>query len=250
MKHFACLSAILTLTLLSPATPANEIAESQQKWVANYEKQENLMAPEDMLLNTEPEPNLTDGFTSLYNGKNLDGWTPRGGTCEFKATGDTIVGTCVPKSSSTYLCTDKDDFADFIFTAELKWEVDGNTGIMFRARSKKEKGKEVVYGPQAEMEALSKERYWSGGVYGQSCGGWWYPLWLDAHEEVRNARKVGDWNRITIQAKGDTVHTWFNGIPAAKWKTDEYLKGFFGLQIHSGKEGTILFRNLKVKELK
>jgi len=45
------------------------------------------------------------------------------------------------------------------------------------------------------------------------------------------------------------VKTWVNGVPAAHWTNDEYLKGFFSLQIHSGKKGSVNFRNIKVKEL-
>ncbi len=246
---------LFTFTLLLAAITANltaadnKIAKSQEKWIPVYEKQANVPAPGDMLINTDPEPDLTSGFTDLYNGVNLDGWTPRGGTCKFEAKGKAIVGTCVPKSPSTYLSTLKDDYTDFVFTAELKWEVDGNTGVMFRAQSRKEKEKETVFGPQAEMEAFSKKRYWSGGIYGQSAGGWIYPMWLEAHEEVRNSMKRDGWNRLTIKAEGDTIKTWLNGLPAAHWKTDEYKKGFFALQIHSGKEGTVHFRNLKVREL-
>ncbi len=235
---------------------ANEIAASQQKWIPVYKKQVNIPDPADMLINTYPEPNLKKGFSKLFNGKNLNNWIPRGGHCKFETKGNAIVGTTVPGSPSTYLSTKKDDYTDFIFTAELKWEVDGNTGIMFRADSKQEKDrkgkmKETVFGPQAEMEAYAKERYWSGGIYGQSAGGWIYPMWLDAHAKTRKAMKPkGSWNRITIQAKGDTIKTWLNGVPAAHWKTKEYKQGFFSLQIHSGKAGTVLFRNLKVKELK
>ena len=50
----------------------------------------------------------------------------------------------------------------------MKWEVDGNSGVMFRAQSKTEKDKEIVFGPQAEMEGITGDRYWSGGIYGQS----------------------------------------------------------------------------------
>lgn len=243
-------SLLLSITAVSHA---GEIAKSQQKWIPVYEKQANIPAPEDMLINTDSEPDLGDGFVKLYNGKNLDGWTPRGGTCKFEAKGEAIVGTCVKGSPSTYLSTDRNDYADFVFTAEIKWEVDGNTGVMFRAQSKKsekDNTKETVFGPQAEMEAFSKQRYWSGGIYGQSAGGWLYPMWLKAHEKARNAMKKDGWNRLTIQAKGDTIKTWLNGAPAAHWKTDEYQKGFFSLQIHAGKEGTVHFRNLKLKELK
>lgn len=251
MKHIITISLLVVAAMSSPA---NEISESQKKWIEVYKKQANVPKPEDMLVNKDPEPDLIKAFTSLYNGKNLDGWTPRGGTCTFEAKGDAIVGTCVKGSPSTYFSTVKDDYTDFIFTAELKWEEDGNTGVMFRAASKlgegRNKGKETVFGPQAEMEAFSKERYWSGGIYGQSAGGWIYPMWLDAHEKARNSMKKDGWNRITIEAKGKTIKTWLNGHPAAHWKTEEYKKGFFSLQIHAGQKGKVHFRDIKVKELK
>lgn len=226
-----------------------EIAESQKKWIEVYEKQPNVPKPGDMLVNEDKEPDLNEGFVDLYNGKDLSNWEPKGGTCTFEAKEGYIEGTCVPGSPSTYLSTKKNDYSDFVFTAELKYIVDGNTGIMFRADAKPGKKGETVFGPQAEMEAFSKERYWSGGIYGQGAGGWIYPMWLKAHEEARNSMKRESWNRITVKAEGDTIKTWINRRPAAHWKTDEYTKGYFGLQIHSGKEGQIQFRNIKVKEL-
>lgn len=233
---------------------AQRISASQLKWVGSYRKQENLPSPQEMLTHDDPEPNLQAGFSDLYNGRDLDGWTPRGGHCKFEAKGDTIIGTCVPGSPSTYLSTDRADYGDFIFTAELKHEVDGNTGFMFRAATRpgtgKDKSREVVFGPQCEVEAYSKQRFWSGGIYGQSAGGWLYPMWLDAHRETREAlNPQGEWNRITVEAQGDTIKTWLNAKPAAHWKTDLYEKGFFSLQIHAGKSGKIHFRNIKVKEL-
>ena len=249
------MKSLLIPTLLLAAIPlakANQIAESQLKYIEKYKDQTVVPKPEAMLLNTEPEPELSEGFTPLYNGKDLNGWIPLGGHCSFEASGETIVGTCIQGSPSTYLSTVKSDYTDFIFTAELKWAVDSNSGIMFRALKKENNKGVMVYGPQAEMEGFKDYpdcRGWSGGIYGQSCGGWYYPLWLDAHSEARKALKKDGWNRITIEAKGDTVKTWINGIPAAHWKNNEYPKGFFALQVHQGQQGTILFRNIKVKEL-
>ena len=232
------------------AASNNEISESQKKWISAYEKQENIPKPGSMLINTDAEPNLKNGFVDLFNGNNLDGWTPYGGTCTFEVKGNTIVGTTVPGSPSTYLSTLKDDYTDFVFTAELKWKIDGNTGYMFRGQVKTDaKGKQTVFGPQAEMEAESKQRFWSGGIYGQSAGGWYYPLWLNAHEKARNAVDRKSWNRITVKSVGTVSKTWINGVPAAQWENDQYLEGFFSLQIHAGKEGEVSFRNIKVKEL-
>lgn len=227
-----------------------EISPQQKNWYAKYRTQPNIPEPSDMLLNTDPEPDLTDGMVSLFDGSDLSGWKPLGGTCTFAVDDGQILGTCVPGSPSTYLSTERDDYQDFLFTCDIQWEVEGNTGVMFRAKSRPKGDQVEVYGPQAEMEGFSGDRGWSGGVYGQSCGGYFYPLWLKDHEQVRQAIDKDGWNRITILAQGDIVKTWVNGIPAAHWVGDgTYDKGFFGLQVHKGKEGTVRFKNLKVKEL-
>lgn len=206
-----------------------------------------------MLSNTDPEPNLEEGFVPMFNGTDLEGWKPLGGKCKFEVRDGMVVGICVPGSESTYLCTDRNDYTDFIFTCNIKWEVDGNTGVMFRSKVRENKdGQQIVFGPQAEMEGIKKDRYWNGGIYGQSCGGYFYPLWLEKHAAARAAlkRNTTDWNRLTISALGNVVKTWVNGVPAAHWVDDgTYASGLFGLQVHKGKEGTILFNNVRIREL-
>jgi hypothetical protein len=247
---------ILTLALLGliaggGIAGGGELDPQQDRWHAKYKKQPNAPQPGEMLLNTDAEPDLTDGFTPLFNGKDLSGWTAKGGTCKFDVRDGLLVGTCVPGSNSTYLSTQQADFTDFVFTCEMKWEVDCNSGVMFRAQTKPGKNDtETVFGPQAEMEGFSQDRHWSGGIYGQSCGGYFYPLWLKEHQQARAATKKDQWNRLTILAKGNVVKTWVNGVPAAHWVDDgTYAQGFFGLQIHKGAEGTVLWKNLHVKRL-
>jgi len=237
------------------AASAQELDPSQSDWVDYYSKQDNAPKPSEMLLNTDDEPELTEGFVSLFNGKDIDGWEARGGTCTFEIKDGLLVGTCVKGSKSTYLCTKKSDYKDFIFTCDLKLEVDGNTGVQFRSRSTEGKKEglesEKVLGPQVEIEGQGKPgRNWSGGIYGQSCGGYFYPLWLKEHAAARAAESKTDWNRVTISAKGNVVKTWINGVPVSYWVGDgTFSEGFFALQVHQGKTGTILFKNMKVKEL-
>ena len=203
-----------------------------------------------MLLNTDEEPDLKEGFIDLFNGKDLSGSAPKGGKAKFEVKDGTIVGSVVPGTPSTYLCTDKADFTDFVFTCDIKWEMNLNSGVMFRAATRTKGDQVEVFGPQAEMEGIEGDRGWSGGVYGQSCGGYFYPLWLKEHQKIRKAIAADGWNRVTIEAKGTTVKTWVNGIPAAHWVGDgTYARGFFGLQVHKAKTGKVLFRNLRVKEL-
>ena len=74
---------------------------------------------------------------------------------KFEAIDGEIVGTC-SKGPSAFLCTKK-DYTDFVFTCEFKWEVDGNSGVQVRSRTRKGKDFEVVFGPQVEMEDLAKQ---------------------------------------------------------------------------------------------
>lgn len=229
----------------------NELDSQQKRWYEKYKGQEN--APRDMgamLLNGDKEPGLKKGFVSLFNGKDLSGWELKGGDCKFEVKDGAILGTTVKGSNSTYLSTTKSDYEDFIFTCEMKWLVQSNSGVMIHAQEKEGKGGSVtVFGPQVEMEGYAEDRYWSGGIYGQSCGGYFYPLWLKEHRAARAAlKKMGTWNRLTVSVKGNVVKTWINGVPAAHWVDDgTYAKGFFGLQIHKGNEGAVLWRNLRVK---
>ncbi len=242
----------LSFAYANPATTPT-LAESQQRFVEKYKKQ-NPPKPEEMLVNTDAEPNLEDGFTALYKDGDLSDWQQHGGAHIFEAKEGIIEGTCVKGEPSAYLCT-KNNYKDFIFTAELNWLENMNSGILIRSKSRliqTKKGKELseAYGPQIEMEGFStRNRNWSGGVYRQGCGGWTYPLWLAQHAEARAALKKDQWNRITIQAEGDSVKTWINGTPAANWTDPEFFEGFIGLQVHSGKSGKIQFRNIQLKEL-
>jgi len=246
------LLATLALVLSLSSGFAQKIDPSQADWHKRYVKQANAPDPAKQLFNDDEEPAFAgEGFVELFNGKDLKDWEVRGGTCTFEVEDGEILGTCIKGSPSTYLCTKRADFTDFVATAELKWIVDSNTGMMFRAKVKGDK-KVTVYGPQVEMEEEGKGRGWSGGIYGQSCGGYYYPVWLadKRHVAARAAQKKGEWNRITIKAEGEVMKTWLNGVPVSHVVNDEFLEGFFGLQIHSGKQGEIRFRNIRVKELK
>ncbi len=69
---------------------------------------------------------------------------------------------------------------------------------------------------------------------------------VQEHAAARQAQRDNDWNRITIGARGPVVKTWLNGVPIEHWRTEEYLGGYFGLQLHKGQQGRILWRNLKI----
>ena len=74
-----------------------------------------------------------EGFVSLFNGENLDGWAKHGGRATYKVQDGCIVGECVPNTpNNTFLVYEK-PFGNFIFKCDFKCEVAGNSGVQFRS---------------------------------------------------------------------------------------------------------------------
>ena len=46
-----------------------------------------------------------DEWRPLFDGKSLDGWVQKGGAAKYRAEDGQIVGTSVPNTSNSFLCT-------------------------------------------------------------------------------------------------------------------------------------------------
>src|SRR6187551_558383 len=76
----------------------------------------------------------------LFNGKDLSGWTKRGGNGTYTVENGEIVGRSAPNTTNTFLCTNK-EFSDF--EMELDFKIDPkdnvfNSGVQIRSHSRKE----------------------------------------------------------------------------------------------------------------
>ncbi|MFH1268250.1 MAG: DUF1080 domain-containing protein [Planctomycetota bacterium] len=189
-----------------------------------------------------PARSEEEGFVPLFDGKTLDGWKKAGGEATYRVDDGCIVGEVGP-GSNTFLCTEK-TYGDFILKLEVKLDVPGNSGIQFRSHLREKDGR--VFGYQCEIDP--SERAWSGGIYDESRRGWLYPLKDD--EAARKAFKLDDWNEYVIEAIGPSLKTWVNGVPCAKLTDDADADGFIALQVHSGQQGRIRWRNVRIKEVK
>ena len=62
--------------------------------------------------------------------------------------------------------------------------------------------------------------------------------------------KPGDWNKIRLQAKGNTFTAWLNGQKMVEYTDSRYPDPYaIGLQIHPGLKMKIEFRNIRLKDL-
>jgi hypothetical protein len=93
------------------------------------------------------------------------------------------------------------------------------------------------------------ERAWSGGIYDEARRGWLCTL--DKNPAGQKALKVGEWNHYRVEAIGNSIRTWVNGIPCADLIDDLTPAGFIALQVHSiGKDDSKAGLQVKWKNIK
>lgn len=187
-----------------------------------------------------------ENWLDLFDGKTLNGWIQRGGKALYHVEDGTIVGTTVPGTPNSFLCTEK-VFSNFILELEVKVDTALNSGIQIRSNSFKEYRNGRVHGYQVEIDP--SERAWSGGIYDEARRGWLYDL--QNNEAARKAFKNGEWNHYRIEAIEDSIKTWINGIPAADLVDSMTATGFIALQVHSSRiEGVkVRWRNIRIQNL-
>lgn len=207
-------------------------------------KKYNLTAV--MLLFTLALCAQTPQWESLFNGKNLKGWEKLNGTAEYKVANGEITGISKMGTPNTFLATKK-MYADFILEFEFKVADGLNSGVQFRSNSLKEYMNGRVHGYQFEIDPSS--RAWTGGIYDEARRGWLYPL--TEYPSAQKAFKSGEWNKARIEAIGNSIRTWVNGVPCANLLDNTTDKGFIALQVHAignkDQEGkTISWRNIRI----
>ena len=189
-----------------------------------------------------------DGWKTLFNGKNLEGWKQLNGKAEYKVVNNEIVGISTLGTPNSFLCT-TNDYSDFILEFEVFVDPEVNSGVQFRSKSLASFNDGRVHGYQFELDPSA--RAFSGGIFEEAKRGWLYPLSLN--EKGRKAFKNGSWNSCRIEAIGNTLKTWINGVQCANLVDDDTDSGFIALQVHSigesknkaGKE--IKWRNIRIK---
>ena len=185
-------------------------------------------------------------WQDLFNGRNLKGWTKLNGTAEYKIQEKGIVGISKSGTPNTFLATNK-MYDDFILEFDFKVDDGLNSGVQFRSNSLKEYQNGRVHGYQFEIDP--SDRSWTGGVYDEARRGWLYPMTINPIGQ--KAFKHNQWNKARIEAIGNSIRTWVNGVPCADILDDVTKSGFIALQVHSinnkqleGK--TVSWRNIRI----
>jgi type 1 glutamine amidotransferase len=203
-----------------------------------------------------------------FDGKTLNGWVQRNGQAKYTVENGMIVGTTVLDTPNSFLCTEK-MYTDFILELEFLVAPGMNSGIQIRSNSFKHYKDYRVHGYQVEIDPgtgsykknprnlltdgkpapETAPRSWSGGIYDEARRGWLNNL--TKNPAARQAFKQNQWNHYRIEAIGDRIRTWINGVPAADLKDDMTSTGFIALQVHGSKQADkkIKWRNIRIQDL-
>jgi Domain of Unknown Function (DUF1080). len=188
-----------------------------------------------------------DGWVDLFNGEDFSGFVQLGGKAPYRVEDGMLVGKSVMGQPNSFMATEL-DYGDFILEFDVLCDNSLNSGVQFRSESTPDYNNGRVHGYQCEIDP--SDRAWSGGIYDEARRGWL--ITLDDNAAGREAYKKDDWNNYRIEALGDTIRIWLNGVNTSNLLDNTTSKGFIAFQVHSigrneeqdGKE--IKWKNIRI----
>ena len=211
-----------------------------------------------------PEPHEA-GFTSILDGKSLNGWDHRNGA--WKVVDGAITCTGVEKTKNWIIWRGGTP-SDFVLRLDFKYEA-GNSGVQIRSD---DLGDHQVFGYQVEVAAQKVMGLWHHSLLPKddparearhlmATAGQEVVITADgkksvkqvaAKEEIVAHFRQKSWNRMEIIAEGNTLTQKINGVVFSKVSDDDKRmsrrKGVIALQDH-GKGCKVAFRNIRIKDL-
>jgi hypothetical protein len=188
---------------------------------------------------------LAEGYTSLFNGKDLNGWT--GATDNYEV----IDGAIQCKTGRGGVLHTEDEYSDFDVAFEFQLPPGGNNGLALRYPGTGD----TAYVGMCELQILDNDapkyaklddRQYHGSAYGMIAAKRGY------------LRPQGEWNFQRVSVVGSTIRVELNGTEILNGdlsKVTEYMansphpgkdrtQGYFGFAGHSD---PVRFRAVQIK---
>jgi hypothetical protein len=220
-----------------------------------------------------------DGFTSLFNGKDLPGWKiPTGDNGHWKVVDGVIDYDAESEAAGEKSLASEREYGDFVL--KLEWRikatpyVNPNVPIILSSglHKKGPDGKEIRLnvpdsdsGVYVRGSSKAQINIWcwpvgSGEVYGYRTDDKMPPAVRAGVTPTRNAdRDIGAWNTFEITMRGDRLTVVLNGekVISEAQLPGVPARGPILLQHHGGKKGgvwvsppsLVQFRNISIREM-
>ena len=187
---------------------------------------------------TSSGPGEKSSWKPLMDGKTLAGWHPVGDG-KWTVEDGAFVGRANKEKLYGLLVSDK-QFKDFTVRFKFK-SLTGDSGFYIRTIIKEP---EKAHGLQVQV---GPPKTGTGGIY-ESYGRKWIPA-KPALEAEAKYLKPDEWNEMTIAAHGGNIIVKVNGTTVTELKDDPSRpEGHFALQMHSGCEMEVRFKDIEIQE--
>lgn len=174
----------------------------------------------------------TSELSPIFSGTDLSGWHTKEPQYWTVANG-VLTGLNDEEKKGSMLYTDA-SYGDVIFECEVRFSGEIDSGVMMRKPEV-----QVQIGVSRSLERDMTCSFYVGG----------YPEEAQA-KRAGELLKEGDWNRLRVQAKGNTFTVWLNGEQVSSYTNDKYAEaGPIGLQIHGGLVMKVEYRDIRAMEL-
>ncbi|MEW6237190.1 MAG: DUF1080 domain-containing protein [Candidatus Omnitrophota bacterium] len=182
-----------------------------------------------------------EGFKSIFNGKDLEGWTIQG----MEKAGPKILEDGVMSVSGWdyWAVITKNEYKNFILRFDVKFDKKGNSGILFHTAAKEiyKSAFEIQLNADTEEDAPEKR---TGAIFGKVA-----PL-KDA------VKPIGEWNAVEIKYQASKLWVVINGetvqdgvdISKIEGLKHKFEKGRIAIQRNDLKKA-VYFKNIRIKEL-
>lgn len=223
-------------------------------------------------------------FTSLFDGKTLDGWI--GDPTYWRVEDGNLVGEVTPETllkSNTFIVWQGGQPEDFELKLEYKITESGNSGINYRSEvidtiphalrgyqadidgkirytgqnyeEKKRatlayRGEKVMINSQdnpnepGSLRANVQKNCWQSREVIGSLG---------ESDSLKTKIKSEDWNDVHLVIKGNRLQHYVNGVLMSDVTDNDTInrtsKGYLGVQVHVGPPMQVAYRNIRLKNL-
>jgi len=177
-------------------------------------------------------------WTSLFDGKTMDGWEKVGNSDSVWEVRD---GALCGSGPASMLVSTKGPYKDFRYRAEVKINDGGNSGLYFRTTRKPG----FSDGYEAQIDSTHSDPIRTGSIYGMSHvykrlvePDTWFEYEIEVRDDVWRGRKV---TRIKITVDGDELYEYLDFALTFK-------EGHFAYQQHDPKS-KVCIRRVEVMPL-
>lgn len=171
------------------------------------------------------------GWTTLFDGKSLSGWSQEQ-RAKWRVAGGVLIGDA---GDDGWLRSDQ-QFGNFLLRIDFRNQPKGNSGIFLRATRTSNLSDPSNPSGSYELQIYNEDDKWPTGTIEN---------FMQRLVPVNPA--PNQWHSYQVEAQGDHLTASLDGTRVLDGHDSKFKRGAIGLQHH--KDNKIEFRNISVKRL-